>query len=270
VIELTLRAVDAEGTRLLSTASRTARIDLALDEALISAVKELVPRMAPIRTCTRSAFPSGPPSSRLRHSRLSPRGRGSGGPLGRRSGAPSVLPPPRRRRSTAPSGSGDAAAVASPLEPPQPARCRPRIRALRGRSPARSRGRPRRFLSTGISAGVHAELQWRRPDSLVGVGLGTGSHGVQAEGPLGSAGGSLRPWSSRPLRQRERQWHRFYMRGGAGRPFSSSTPTPRYAAQDRALRDRFARALPPPRAADGPPLSTVAYAVYSIPETPTT
>ena len=76
------------------------------------------------------------------------------------------------------------------------------------------------FLSTGISAGIHAELQWRRSDSLVGVGLGTGATVFRAEGPLGSAGGLLAPLVVEGrYGSASASGTGFYVRGGAGAAF---------------------------------------------------
>jgi len=49
------------------------------------------------------------------------------------------------------------------------------------------------FLQTGFEATAHFEMQFRKEDSLIGVGVGAGAALFRAEGPLGSATGLLVP-----------------------------------------------------------------------------
>jgi hypothetical protein len=182
-MEITLRAVEADGSRLLSTARRAARIDLALDETLISAVQEVVPSMTAIRDRHQSRFPTKPEGTLA--SALAGQPAQAAGGAGQ--GAPGAQAPVP--------GGGSAVAITEPgVEPARTSGERTRgLGFALGAAPLVPAGDLAVFLSTGIAASLHAEVQWRRGESTMGVGLSAGATVFRAEGPLDSADGLLAP-----------------------------------------------------------------------------
>jgi hypothetical protein len=178
-ISIRLEAVEAQGARILSSAERTARIDLALDETLFSAVREVIPPLVPVRDRARAQRPQPAPTAAA--------GAGAAPNTGA-AAAPATA-------TGAPAATVTGVAPAAPQAPssrfaPLPPRG---LEIGLGAAPLVPAGDLAVFLGTGASLAAHLEMQWRHPSYQVGLGVGMGALAFGAEGPLSSATGLLAP-----------------------------------------------------------------------------
>jgi hypothetical protein len=204
--EITVRldGIEAKGARILSSTQKSARIDLALDETLFSAVREVIAPLAPIR-------------DRARAQRPQPAAGAGAGPVA--GGAPAAdaaaAPAPTAAGTPATAaGAGPAAPQAPPSRfaplPPQG------LELGLGAAPLVPAGDLAVFLGTGASLAAHVEMQWRHPSYQVGLGVGMGALYFGAEGPLSSATGLLAPLTLEARYGAGQGDTGFYARAGAG------------------------------------------------------